>query len=98
MKQLLIDIEKWDLATSCCEVPESQLLGLINNCLAQTDSACVVTALRLVDGPDRNWEIASLDIHDVSHEDIGSRLACVGHLINRMTDGYRVAWPSTLLH
>jgi hypothetical protein len=98
MKSLVIDVEKLALASDACAVSEGELLMVINTCLDQMSCCCTVTALRHVDSSYRNWEVASVELQLAEGEDANERLGHVGQLIAMMTDGYQVAWPSTLLH
>ncbi len=98
MKTLVIDGEKFDPVAGDCMVTEAELLMLINVSLEETMSSCTVNALRFVDSERRNWEVASMELRLTSQEDANERLTYIGHLIGQMTDGYQVAWPSTLLH
>lgn len=98
MKSLLIDAAHFQSAAEPCPVTEAELLMVINTCMEQMMCSCTVTALRFVDHPCRNWEVASVELMLAVHEDANERLAFIGRLISSMTDGYQVAWPSTLLH
>ena len=98
MKTLVIDAAQFDPVAVVSTVTEGELLMLINAFLAETHCGCTVKALRHVDSEHRNWEVASLELQITSQEDANERLTYIGYLIGRMTDGYQVAWPSTLLH
>lgn len=98
MKSLVIDVEKLASASDVCAVTEAELLMVINTCLEQMRCSCAVTALRHVDNSHRNWEVASVELELAEGEDANERLGYMGQLIATMTDGYQVAWPSTLLH
>ncbi len=98
MKTLVIDTEQFDPVALVSTVTEAELLMLINVFLEETHCGCTVKALRHVDSEHRNWEVASLELEITNQEDANERLTHIGYLIGRMTDGYNVAWPSTLLH
>ena len=98
MKALVIDAEQLDPVSVNSTVTETELLMLINVFLEELNCGCTVNALRYVDSGRRNWEVASLELQITSQEDANERLTYIGYLIGRMTDGYQVAWPSTLLH
>jgi hypothetical protein len=98
MKSLVIDLENLAPFADTGAVTEAELLMVINTCLDQMKCCCAVTALRHVDSSYRNWEIASVDLQLAEGEDANERLGYIGQLISSLTDGYQVAWPSTLLH
>lgn len=98
MKSLVIDVERLASATDACAVTEAELLMVINTCLDQMRCCCTVSALRHVESSYRNWEVASVELQLAEGEDANERLGYIGQLIATMTEGYQVAWPSTLLH
>jgi len=98
MKSLVIDARQFRSLADPCLVTEAELLMVINTCLDEMMCSCTVTALRFVDNSCRNWEVASVELQLAVHEDANERLGYIGQLISSMTDGYQVAWPSTLLH
>jgi hypothetical protein len=98
MKSLVIDPGHFHGMFEPCPVTEAELLLLINTCLEEMMCSCTVTALRFVDSAFRNWEVASVELRLAVDEDANERLGYIGQLISSLTDGYEVAWPSTLLH
>src|SRR5688572_26634407 len=98
MKSLVIDPGHLSAMVDPSPVTEAELLMLINTCLEEMMCCCTVTALRFVDSSARNWEVASVELRLAVNEDANERLGYIGQLISSMTDGFQVAWPSTLLH
>ncbi len=98
MKSLVIDAGHFTSPSDGCTVVEAELLMVINTCLDLMGCSCEVTALRYVDNSWRNWEVASVELQLAEGEDANERLGYMGQLIATVTDGYQVAWPSTLLH
>jgi hypothetical protein len=100
MQAALVDIEAWEAALLRIRVPEAALLLLINERLRSDGKypGCHISALRYVDGDERNWEVAAFVFGsaDIAHFD--GRLEEMGAFIAHVSNGFDVDWPSIANH
>jgi hypothetical protein len=100
MQAVSVDIEDWVAALHRIRVPEAALLFLINERLRADGRylACQISALRYVDGLERNWEVAAFVLRPVDTPDVDKRLAEIGAFVAYASEGMDVDWPSTANH
>jgi hypothetical protein len=100
MQAVSVDIDDWEAALHRIEVPEAALLFLVNERLRTHGRYldCRISALRYVDGLERNWEVAAFVLGPVDTPDVEMRLAEIGAFIACASEGMDVDWPSIANH